>query len=103
MIVNWITSNEKLNGWEPLDSVLASEVLVNSGVQLGNFDQRTLNIVFLTKVRKGRSHLLAVSTPRGIEFNKDNIVLADEIGGIGVFQYVNRLLSFDIIKLSNSD
>ncbi len=82
LIIDRVSSDEEFDGWESLDSVLTSELLLNSSVKFGNLSQRSLYIVFFGKVRIGRSHLLAVSTPRSVELDQDNVVLSNEFAGI---------------------
>lgn len=62
---------------------------MNSRVNLGYLNLRSLLIVFLSKVRVGGGHLLAVPTPGSIEFNHNYIVLANEVLSIGVLQSIH--------------
>jgi hypothetical protein len=77
--------------------MLSGKFLVDSSINFGNLNLRTFYVIFLSKFRISWSHLLAVSTPRSIEFNKNNLVLADELSGIGVFQGENRVFSLDLV------
>lgn len=55
--------------------MLGSKVLLDSGIQFGNFDLRVILVELLGQFLIGRDHLLTMSTPRSVEFNQDNIIL----------------------------
>ena len=72
--------------------MLTGELLVDGGVELCDLDVGALEVVLLSEVGVGGSHLLAVAAPGGVELDEDDVVLGDELGGVGVLQDEDRLL-----------
>jgi hypothetical protein len=83
--------------------MLTGKFFLDSSINFGNLNLRTFYVIFLSKFRISWSHLFAVSTPRSIKLNKYNLVLTDELSGIGVLQDENGVFSLDFVHFNKSD
>lgn len=102
VVVSGLSIDKELYGWETLNSELFSKLLVNSGVYFGNFDFRAVGVEMSGKLGISRGHLLAVTTPGGVELNKDKFLCLNELLGIGILQGIDSLVQVYFYSVYNA-